>query len=443
MIGVYREIHDGLREELVQRLGRRRFQLWFRDTAVVDVDETGLTLAVPNDVHGTWLRYTFADDLQAACEAVLGEGVQVRVQVSPEQEQRRTVRETLPQSAEAWEDLLARRRVPPTLDTFVAGASRRFPVLVLRQVLEGGAARDAASFYLYGGCGVGKTHLLQGLRADVERRRPGAALYMTARRFTQRYVTAVRAKQVEALRAFELDVTSRRLVLIDEVDQLAARPATQAALVRLHERCAGTDTRFVLAGRKHPAEIDGFSDRLRSRVLGGIVLALHAPDRMQLDEILEDRSRRMGCRADTEIRESVLDRTSSVRGAMALLERWAAASAEVGRPLESAWLEDLAPSVAATAKEEVIRRVKDVVAEHFGLARALLEQPTKVRSARFPRCVALYLVYRACALPLGDLGRAFGLRSHSSVSRAIREMRELRLQDAGVEQLLDGLLARI
>ena len=91
----------------------------------------------------------------------------------------------------------------------------------------------------------------------------------------------------------------------------------------------------------------------------------------------------------------------------------------------------------------MIRRAKEVVAHHFGIARPLLDLPTKVRSARFPRRMAMYLVYRACALPLTELGAAFGLRSHSSVSRAIREMRELRSSDAGVEQLVDGLLARI
>ena len=144
-----------------------------------------------------------------------------------------------------------------------------------------------------------------------------------------------------------------------------------------------------------------------------------------------------------EVRTAILDRTASVRGAVEIADRWAVASAEVGRALEPTWLEELAPSVAATAREEVIRRAKDLVAQHFGIARPMLDQPTKIRSARFPRRMAMYLVYRACALPLTELGAAFGLRSHSSVSRAIREMRDLRTQDASVEQLVDGLLARI
>ncbi len=430
---VYREINDGLREELLQALGRHRFRLWFRDTAVVDVGEHALTLAVPTDVHRTWLQYTYGDVLRDACERVLGEGVDVRLRVSQEQDARRVLREKLPHKPQDWDDLIERRGARPSLDTFVAGGSGRFPVMVLKQLRDGGAVRGATTFYLHGACGAGKTHLLRGLHADVVRRRPGSAIYLTARRFTE----------VDALRAFELDLTSRRLILIDDVDELAARQATQAALVRLQERCCGSDTRLVLAGRSHPSDIAGFSARLRSRLLGGIVLGVGLPDRTLLGEILKERSLVMGAELKPEVETAILDRTASVRGAVEILDRWAVASGEVGRPLEASWLEELAPSVAATAREEVIRRAKEVVAAHFAVPRPLLDQPTKVRSAAFPRRMAMYLVYRACALPLTELGTAFGLRSHSSVSRAIREMRELRTTDAGVEQLVDGLLAKI
>lgn len=443
MNSVYRDIEDGLREELQQRVGRQRFQLWFRDTAVVSVSADAVTLAVPNDVHCTWLQYTYADELQDACDEVLGEGIEVRLEVSAEQERRRLMREHLPQRPRDWDELLERRRPPASLDTFVPGSGGRFAVMILRQLLDGGAPRGADLFHLYGGCGAGKTHLLRGLENDMTRRRPGSALYLTARRFTQRYVNALRTREVDALRAFEVDLAARRLVLIDDIDELAARPATQEALVRLYEKCQGSDTRFVLAGRRHPGEIEGFSERLRSRIRGGIVLNVPVADRLLLDDILADHAARMGCRAPIALREAILDRTSSVRGAVALVERWAAVSAEAGTPLEAEWLPELAPSVAATAREEVIRRVKDAVAAHFGVARPLFDRPTKVRTAQFPRRVAMYLVYRACALPLAELGKVFGLRSHSSVSRAIHEMRDLRSRDAGVEQLVDGLLARL
>ena len=464
MHSVFRDIHDGLREELVRSLGRNRFRLWFRDTSVVSIDEHGVTLAVPNDVHRTWLQYTFGDALRSACEQVLGDGVEIHLRVSSDQERRRLLREKLPQRPEAWDHLLRERAPAPSLETFVVhplrGASDedapdadvppqlsgRFPLMMLRQLIDGAGAEAAPSFCLHGGAGSGKTHLLRGVEGECSRRRPGSVLYLTARRFTQRYVTALRAKEVEALRAFEVDLASRDLVLLDDLDELDSRQATQQELVRLLDRCVSTGTRFLFAARRHPREMPGLSERLRSRLLGGIVLTLPVPDRASLGEILRRRAEERGV-AETsvsgEVREAILDRTASVLGAVELVDRWAAASFVCGHALPTEWLEELAPSVAATARDEVIRRVKDLVAEHFSINRSLLDRPTKVRSARFPRRVAMYLVYRACALPLAELGAAFGLRSHSSVSRSIREMRAQRRRDASVEQLVDGLLARL
>jgi chromosomal replication initiation ATPase DnaA len=139
----------------------------------------------------------------------------------------------------------------------------------------------------------------------------------------------------------------------------------------------------------------------------------------------------------------ILEHTGSTHGAVAVLDRWAAASAEIGRPLEAAWLPEVAPSVTASAHEEVVRRAKEVVAQHYGIPHRLLDAPTKVRRAGRPRRVAMYLVYRAAALPLKDLGHAFGLRSHSSVSRAIQQVREEREREPALEHEIDGLLARM
>jgi chromosomal replication initiator protein len=440
---LYREINDGLREELLQTLGRHRFRLWFRDATVTAVDERGLTIAVPTDVHRTWLQFTFGDALRQACERVLGEGVALRLEVSPEQESRRLLREGLPQRGEEWDALIAERAPAPSLETFVVRPSGRFPLMLLRQVVAGSHVAGASPIVVCGPAGSGKTHLLAGMAADLERRHPGTALTLSARQFTQRYVTALRAREVEALRAFEVDVESRRLVLLDGLDELATRQATQRELVRLLDRAAIGGPRFVLAGQGHPRQIEGLSPRLRSRLLGGVVLVLQAPDEDALADILDARARGFGVALPPDVREAILTRTSSVRGSVEMLDRWAAASARLARPLEAEWLGEVAPTVAATAREEIVRRAKDLVARHFGIGRDLLERPTKVRSARFPRRVAMYLVYRACALPLAELGAAFGLRSHSSVSRAIREMRALRGRDASVEQLVDGLIARI
>ena len=438
-------IEDGLRAELIEAVGRHRYRLWFRDLAVADVDGERIVLDVPTEVHRTWMEVTFGDVLRAACERVLGPGVGIEVRTSAAQAERGALRDRLPQRAADWEEALARRRPAPTFEAFVASPGARFAPLLLERLGRDGAAGTRGPFVLVGPQASGKSHLLRALEGVVARRAPGSVVALDAGALTQRYVAAVRARDVDALKAFEMSLASRDLVLLDDVDHLADRSATQEELVRLLDRAAalGRPT-WVLALREGPQTLQGLSDRLRCRLLSGLVATLrpvHGGE--ETVEVLTRRAAGFGVELPQDVARAIQRRASSLVGALGILDRWAVASALLGAPLDVSWLDEVAPGVALTPSEEVVRRVKDVVARHFGLDHGLLERPTKMRTAAFPRRVAMYLVYRACALPLGRLGQAFGLRSHSSVSRAVQEVRDLRERDASVEQLLDGLLARV
>lgn len=444
MSTVDRTIQDGIREEIVREVGRNRFRLWFRDTEVKSVDEDAVTLGVPTEVHRTWLQCTYGSTLERAVERVLGGGLRVRLEVSGRQRVKREMRERLPVHPKDWDALIERRRPASSFESFLSEGSDRFPVMLLSQFVHGNGAVDPPAVYVYGDEGCGKTHLLEALRDAVDKHEPGKAVYLTSHRFTTRYVSALRARDLAAVRAFEVDFAHRRLVVLDDVHQLAARKATQHALVRLREKAVGSPTRFVFASRRHPQDLEDFSGRLRSWFMGSVVLKLRNPSRDSLRHLLEARGRAYGL---PEVPEAVatwiLARTGSVKGAVEVLDRWGAASAELGRPLEEEWLGEIAPSVSVTAREEVVRRAKCAVAEHFALSPSLLDCPTKARRAVMPRRIGIYLVYRATSLPLAEIGRYFGLRSHSSVSRAIREIREAREADPGLEQTIDGLLARM
>lgn len=438
-----REVQHGVQSELLRTLGRPKWRLWFRDVDVVRVESERVTFAVPTEVHRTWIEYTFADDLRQACARVLGEGVAVAVEVGAHQHERRLVRERLPQRPDEWERLLALRRPAAAFTTFLPRPADRFPVRLLESLVHGAGPGAGATVFLYGEPGCGKTHLLQALARAVEAQAPGESLLLSAKRFTSLVVTALRTGEVAALRAFETDLARRRLVLLDGLDGLEGRPATQAQLVRLLERSAAGGARWVLAGRRPPRELPGLLPTLVSRLMGGPVVRLGLPDRGLQAEILVARARAQGVEVPAGVVDALLERTGSLRAAVQWLDRWALASERLGAPLEARWLEEVAPGLSTATRDEVVRRAKAAVAEHFGLDPALLDRPTKQRSAALPRRVALYLVYRATALPLGALGRAFGWRSHSSVSRALSEMRRLREDDASTEQLVDGLLARL
>lgn len=440
--GWIEQVQAGLASELQHDLGRSRYRLWFRDMDVVEADGDRVVLAVPTEVHRTWIEYAFGGPLRSACERVLGHGVQVQLEVGAAQGEKRTLREQLPQRPDEWEALLAERRPKPTFAGFRAHGADRWAAGLLEQLVHGGGERTG-TIYLYGESGCGKSHLLEALHGAAEAQAPGECLYLTIKRFTQLYANALRSGSLSEVRAFEADLAARRLLLLDGLDALDRRTATQAELVRLLDRAALGGPKLVLSGRAHPRELEGLSPHLVSRLLGGPVVRLPVPDRDLLREVVEGRIAQQGLVAPPEVVEAILDRTLSAKAAVQWAERWALASRLVGHPLEPSWLAEIAPSVAASPREDVVRRAKAATARHFGIEPAWLDRPTKARHAAQPRRVALYLVYRSTSMPLEQLAAAFGFRSHSSASRALSEIKRERQADAALDQLLDGLLARL
>lgn len=439
-----REVQEALAGELLGDVGRSRYRLWFRDVDVTAVDGDCITLAVPTEVHRSWIEVAFAGAVREASARVLGPGVRVAVTVGEAQGAKRALRERLPQGPEAWEAQLTAQRPAPTLEGFVLPDAERWALGLLEQVARGEGPPGDAPLVLYGEPGSGKTHLLEALEARVAARAPGEALRLRGRTLAQRVGSATRpGAPGTALRALRADLEARRLLLVDGLESVAGRRATEAELARLLERSALGGPRIVVTAGAHPGEVAGLEARLASRLAAGPVLGLPAAGRSQQAAVLRARHARQGLEAPPEVVDAILSGTCSMHAAVLWLDRWAVASRALGRPLEAASLPEVAPPASTSVGEDVLQRTKRVVAGHFGVDPSVLERATKVRSAALPRAAALYVAWRATALPLTRLARAFGFRSHSSVSRALGEVKRRRLQDPELEHALDGLLARL
>ncbi len=440
---LHRELLEGAKAELVASLGRQRYALWFRDAEVTRVSGRSVVLAVPTEVHRTWLAFTYRDDLDRAFGRVLGEGVRVELAVSERLDAARAVRDAKPHDEGAWRAALRDERPRPTLLSFLADDAGAFALRLMEQVLHGSDDASPPSITLYGEGGSGKTHLLLALDHALARE-AGASLYLTARRLTARFVAAARSDDARAVPRLVDDLVAHRVVMLDGLDELDARPATQQALADLLDRAERRGVRFVVASRAHPRALLGLSDRLRSRLLGGVLVRLPAPSAESRARILEARAAAYGLALPAAVRDAIVAHCSTVHAAVELLDRWALMSKRLDSPLSPAWLSEIAPPASPTSpRDEVVRRAKDVVAAHYGIERRLLDRPTKHPNVLLARRVAIYVVWRAAALPLAPLAAAFGLRSHSAASRALAEIREARDRDPALETTLDGLIARL
>jgi chromosomal replication initiator protein len=439
-----RELDAAWKAEVRAEVGASRFAHWFRDAAIESVSGRCVVLAVPTEVHRTWVTCAYPSLLAKSFGAVLGEGVEVVVRVSERQGAIRAIREHLPVDEAAWRTLVEKHRPAPSLAGYVPEGTNDFVVRLLEQTLHGGAKTPPAPIHLFGEAGGGKTHLLEGLCAAWNARTPGSALLLPAKRLAERFVAAIRGGDFGAARAFEHDLDARELLLIDDVDDLATKELTQRALESWFDRARTERRRLVVAGRTHPREIEGLGERLRSRLLGGVVHRVVPPSAATLRRILTERGAAGGARPDDPVLDELVRCAPSVVSAVALLDRWSAVSAKARMPAPVEWIACMVPSAAsATTVEEVVRRAGDVVAGHFGIPRGLVARATKHPSAVEARRIAFYLAHRAAAAPRKALALAFGWRSHSSASRALADVVERRRADPAFEALLDGLLARL
>jgi chromosomal replication initiator protein len=435
---------ESAREDIERGLGRHRFRLWFRDVSVESVSGRHVTLGVPTEVHRTWLQYNWSSLLSSAFERVLGEGVTVSLEVSPRLAGRREIRDRMPADEAAWAELVAERVPGPTFASFVGDEQGRFAVAFLSHLVHGNADAQPTAVYLCGEAGTGKTHLLGALHRELEARAPGSSVLWTAREFASRFANTLRAREAKAVAGFRAATEGRRFLLLDDLDALAGKPATQHELDRLLDRAAGRGFRFVGAGRASPRDLPDLSDRLRSRLLGGVVHRLAVPDAARRLAILKTRAASVPAPVPDETLRALLDHAPSFPAAVAWLDRTAAVAARDGAPVPPDGLDDtVPPREARTAREEVVRRAKELVARQYGIRAALLDRPGKNPGTVLPRRIAMYLAYRAAAMPLSELGKAFGLRSHTSAARALRDVRERRDADPTVEVVVDGLLAQI
>lgn len=439
-----REIDAAWKSDVRDHLGAARFALWFRDTAVESVSGRSVVLAVPTDVHRTWITYTYGALLATAFGRVLGEGVEVEVRVSAKQDAMRAVRDHLPPDETGWRSCVARTRRHPTLEGFVPDGANGFVVRLLEQMLHGNATLSPPAIVLFGEAGAGKSHLLQAMARAFDARVPGSALYLTARRLTERHVAAMRTKELAAVRAVEVDLDAREVLLIDDLDELATKPQTQLALERWIDRARCTRRRLIVAGRTHPREVEGLSARLESRLRAGVLHRVTVPGPETRAKVLVERGAAAGMRPPDAVIDAILRRESSMTGAVTLFDRWAAVSLRRSAPAPVEWLGQMVPPPSAsTPIEEVVRRAKEVVSKYFGTPRDRLDRSAKHPMTVEARRVALYLAHRAAAAPLASLAAAFGWKSHSTAGRAVADVKARRETDPGFEALLDGLLAAL
>ncbi|WBU53264.1 chromosomal replication initiator protein DnaA [Paracoccus sp. SCSIO 75233] len=325
-----------------------------------------------------------------------------------------------------------------TFDNFVVGKPNELAHAAARRVAEG-AAVTFNPLFLYGGVGLGKTHLMHAIASETRARRPESrVLYLSAEQFMYRFVQALRERTVMDFKEMFRTV---ELLMVDDVQFIAGKDSTQEEFFHTFNALVDQGKQIVISADRAPGEIKDLEDRIKSRLQCGLVVDLHPTDyelRLGIMQSKADsfRAQYSGLQIEPGVLEFLAHRiTSNVRVLEGALQRLFAFASLVGRPIDMELTQDcLADILRSSDRKLSIEDIQRKVAEHYNIKLADLVGQRRVRTIARPRQVAMYLAKQMTTRSLPEIGRRFGGRDHTTIMHGVRKIEELCTEDHGLAE---------
>lgn len=437
-----------VRSALRSELGTDAFKNWIDPLVYVGADQGVLHLAAPTSFFGNWVMRNYGETIrQVMCK----DGMPVsrlEFAVAPAGAPAIAARPSEPAGVAAA-PVVAELELPAspidgrcTFDNFVVGKPNELAHAAARRVAEGVAERGPVSFnplFLYGGVGLGKTHLMQAIGWEVRQSNPEARiLYLSAEQFMYRFVSALRFKDMHGFKEMFRSVD---MLMVDDVQFISGKDSTQEEFFHTFNALVEQQKQIVISADRAPGEIDGLEERIKSRLQWGLVVDLHPTDYELRLGILQAKAeaqveRNPGVRVGQGVMEFLAHRISSnVRVLEGALNRLFAYAELVGREIDLDMTQEcLTDLLRASERKVTIDEIIRKVADHYNLRMSDLLSARRARQVARPRQVAMYLAKSLTSKSLPDIGRRFGGRDHTTVIHAVRKIEELRATDAQIAE---------
>jgi len=325
-----------------------------------------------------------------------------------------------------------------TFDNFVVGKPNEFAYAAARRVADS----DTVSFnplFLYGGVGLGKTHLMHAVAWHIRERNPTrSVLYLSAEKFMYRFVRALRYQDTMA---FKEQFRSVDVLMIDDVQFIGGKDSTQEEFFHTFNSLMDQGRQIIISADKSPSDLQGMEERLRSRLGCGLVADIHATTYELRLGIIAAKAEQMNATVPTKVAEFLAHKIqSNVRELEGALNRVVAHATLVGRDitLESTQ-EVLHDLLRANDRRITIEEIQKRVAEHFNIRIADMHSARRARQVARPRQVAMYLAKQLTSRSLPEIGRKFGGRDHTTVMHAVKKIEELRGLDSSFAEDIELL----
>ena len=434
------------KQRLLKTVGENNFKTWIEPLSLARIEHGIATLHVPTNFLGNYVSQNFADLILHEIRAMDDSVKRLNFELQPQREKApapaaRRTSGVKPASAGPLYSAPLENRF--TFDTFVVGKPNELAHAAARRVAEGGPVTFNPLF-LYGGVGLGKTHLMHAIAQELIARRPEMnVLYLSAEQFMYRFVQALRDRK---MMDFKEIFRSVDVLMVDDVQFIAGKDSTQEEFFHTFNALVDQNKQIIISADRAPGEIKHLEERVKSRLQCGLIVDLHPTDYELRLGILQTKveSHRQsypGLELEDGVLEFLAHRISTnVRVLEGALTRLFAFASLVGRKINMELTQDcLADVLRASERKITVEEIQRKVSDHYNIRLSDMIGPKRLRSYARPRQVAMYLCKQLTSRSLPEIGRRFGGRDHTTVMHGVKRIEELKQSDGQIAEDLELL----
>jgi len=433
---------DQVKADMRTAIGAGNFKSWIEPLTLVTADEGVAHLSAPNPFVGDYVGKTYGDQIiyhlnrQGLAVQRLSFQVEGGSKSAPT-----TVKPAPRKPTNTLADAQPDQRF--TFDSFVVGKPNELAHAAAKRVAEGGSVTFNPLF-LYGGVGLGKTHLMHAIAHELGERRPDLnVLYVSADQFIYRFISALRDRK---MMDFKQHFRSVDVLMVDDIQFLEGKESTQEEFFHTFNALVDQGKQIIISADRAPGEIRDLSERIKSRLQCGLVVDLHPTDyELRLGILYAKQEMFVNIYPGVEIASGVLEFlahriSSNVRVLEGALNRLYALASLVGRVVNIEMAQDcLSDILRASDRKLTIEEIQRKVSEHYDIRLSDMLGPKRTRSLARPRQVAMWLCKQLTSRSLPEIGRKFGKRDHTTIMHGVRKIDELRQSDSQIADDLELL----
>ncbi len=459
------EMDDGGRKELEthwirvcdrlrKEIGDKAFKTWFGEVELGELKAGKLRLYAPTRFVRDWVSRHYGDRVLAYWQAVNTTVASVEVNLVPPPAPRRPndmiamppvpappnsfqapMPRLGPSIGRGTEEMFQGPEARYTFANFVVGKPNEFAYAAARNIAEQDRPLPERNpLYIFGGVGLGKTHLMHAIWHAIRERDPKTrVLYLTAESFVNRFIQALRTKNTNQFKELFRNVD---VLMVDDVQFICGKEASQDEFFFTFNSLVEQNKQIVLSSEKPPSELQDIEERMRSRLGSGLVADIHSSTYELRLSILQTKAESARVPLPVGVLEFLAHKISTnIRELEGALNRVVAHGQLIGREITVEMAQDVLHDLLRQADRKVtVDEIQQRVAAHYNIKLAEMSSPRRARSVARPRQVAMYLAKQLTTLSLPQIGKRFGNRDHTTVMHAVRKIEELKVSDLSIAE---------